>query len=93
MSSRRTILGAIRFRDGREIRLLDDGSWQIDRSQRDPLMRFRLRALRVRFADYSYSPADGEPGAKLLADAADFLLGESVWLAPPSPPLPEGAVY
>lgn len=40
-----------------------------------------------------YSPADGQPGARLLHDAAKFLKGDATWLAPePAVALP-GTVY
>jgi hypothetical protein len=64
------------------IQLRDDFSWIAVQ----PLARsteIAAEFLAAHFADYSYSPTDGEPGAKLLADAADFMGGQAVWLAPP----------
>lgn len=40
-----------------------------------------LRTLQLHFSD-PVSPADGEPGAKRLHDAAEFFGGTATWLAP-----------
>jgi hypothetical protein len=52
----------------------------------------KLIAVRFDLDDYA-SPADGQPGRKLLQAAAEFLEGTPVWLAGEPAPAPPGRVY
>jgi hypothetical protein len=49
------------------------------------------RLLDRQFTDYS--PADGQPGVRLLHRAAEFLKGKPEWLGGEPEPAPPGAVY
>ena len=40
---------------------------------------------------YSYSPADGQPGARLVQDVANKMGGKAI--ISPCPPVEEGVVY
>jgi hypothetical protein len=48
--------------------------------------------LNDRFSANQYSPGHGQPGAKLLHDAAAVFKGQAQWLAPKQPEVP-GRVY
>jgi hypothetical protein len=93
MPGRRDILGVIRFRSvpgqERTAVLFFPFSWQMQ-GPGDAVDRRRLETLHRDFSGKDYSPGDGEPGAKLLDDAARALGGEAEWLAPEDPPLPWG---
>jgi hypothetical protein len=89
-------LGIIRFRSlpdrPRTAILFENFHWQMQ-GPGDAMDRRRLETLRRDFNGSDYSPGDGEPGAKLLQDAAAALEGDAEWLAPEEPPSPPGACY
>jgi hypothetical protein len=75
-------------RDGQEPSvawLEEDLRWTADNP-------FLANLLNQQFPASSIRPAHGQPGAKLLADAARYVNGRATWLGPDPEPLPDDAV-